>query len=122
MRGFFTDRGTGMYSPGGQIVGKYEEALRLGGWRSFFGADASKQAPDMGDMLLHETAVSWVRWRLRSIKPRSLPWEESDLQWKRRMQLAVEHANSKYRGSDLCHSFPARLQKCVDADGGRLRS
>ena len=56
-RVLFTDRGTGMHSPGGKIVRCYEKALKRSGWRPFFGSDAGLQAPDMGDMLLHETGV-----------------------------------------------------------------
>ena len=52
----FTDRGTGMYSPAGHVLPRYDRALRAAGLRPFFGADATAQAPDMGDLLLHETA------------------------------------------------------------------
>ena len=121
-RVLFTDRGTGMYSPGGQIVAKYEEALKCGGWRSFFGNDATMQAPDMGDMLLHETAVSWVRGKLLRLKPRALPWEETEARWSKRMQTAVQLVNAEYDAQGLCRAFPERLRKCVAAGGGRLRT
>ena len=121
-RVLFTDRGTGMYSPGGKIVRCYEKALKRGGWRPFFGSDAGLQAPDMGDMLLHETGVSWVRNRLRRLKTRCLPWEETSVQWANRMQTAVKYVNVTYKVRDLCHSFPKRVQKCVALCGDRLKS
>ena len=57
-RAVFTGRGTGMFSPAGHILPRYGGALRAAGLRSFFGADATAQAPDMGDLLLQETAIT----------------------------------------------------------------
>ena len=118
----FTDRGTGMYSPAGRIVREYDHALRRGGWRPFFGPDAKLQAPDMGDLLPHETAVSWVRNRLRRMKPHQMPWEETEAQWASRVEAAVAYVNSHYNVDALCRSFPDRLRACVAATGGCLRS
>ena len=118
----FTDRGTGMFSPCGKIVREYERALKRGGWRSFFGPDATLQAPDMGDMLLHETAVSWVRNRLRKLRSRCLPWDETSVQWANRMQKAVDHVNETYNADKLCRSFPRRLKLCVASGGDRLKT
>ena len=54
----FTDRGTGMYAPNGKVTHAYSHAVDASGLRLYWGEDAKLQAPDMGDMLLHETAVS----------------------------------------------------------------
>ena len=118
----FTDRGTGMYSPAGHILPRYDRALRAAGLRPFFGADATAQAPDMGDLLLHETAVSWVRNRLRRIRPQRVPWEETIAQWASRMSEAVAYANTHHKVDDLCRAFPDRLSKCIAVGGGRLRT
>ena len=64
----FTDRGTGMYSPHGAVTRFYEEALTATGCSLYWGADASIQAPDMPDVLLHETVVAMFRKRLRREK------------------------------------------------------
>ncbi len=66
-----TDRGTGMYSPSGQVVAAYEAAVRECNFQLFWGPDAKQQAADMPDLLLHETAVSWFRCSLRksSLRP-----------------------------------------------------
>ena len=117
-----TDRGTGMYAPAGQIVGAYDRALRGAGLRSFFGPDAKQQAADMGDLLLHETAVSWVRNHLRRNKPHCLPWMETEEQWGKRVEDAVEHVNSRFNVRNLCLAFPKRLRMCADGSGGRLRT
>ena len=121
-RTVFTDRGTGMFSPAGHILPRYASALRAAGLRSFFGADAMAQAPDMADFLLHETGVSWVRYRLRRIKPQRVPWEETTTQWASRMSEAVAYANAHHKVDDLCRAFPARLSKCIAVAGGRLRT
>ena len=54
----FTDRGTGMYNPVGKVVHEYADAIDEGGFKLYWGTDAQRQSPDMGDILLHETAVS----------------------------------------------------------------
>ena len=76
-RTIFTDRGTGMYAPGGTIVGLYERAVHEAGFRVYWGADARQQSPDMGDVLLHETAVAFFRKRMREERPVVSPWEET---------------------------------------------
>ena len=68
-RHLFTDRGTGMYNPQGKVVKVCGDAVKRNGFHLYWGPDASTQSPDMGDMLLHETAASWFRNALRKIKP-----------------------------------------------------
>ena len=114
-----SDRGTGMYAPAGQVVHAYEHAVRQCGFKLFWGPDAKRQAPDMPDLLLHETAVSWVRNVLRRMKPEVLPWKESPAQWSRRMMRAIDEAN-QYDVEALCMDFPDRIQECLTADGAKL--
>ena len=57
-RVLFTDRGAGMYSPHGHVVRVYEAAVEKTGLRLYWGPNAQQQSPDLGDVLLHETAVS----------------------------------------------------------------
>ena len=89
----FTDRGTGMYSPQGAVTHLYEEALEASGFSLDWGADASVQAPDMPDVLLHETAVAMFRNRLRRERPAVLPWEETQEQWACRADKVVQWLN-----------------------------
>ena len=76
----------------------------------------------MGDLLPHETAMSWVRNRLRRMKPYQIPWEETEAQWTSRVDAAVSYVNANYNVGALCRDFPDRLRACVAATGGRLRS
>ena len=89
------------------------------GFKLFWRPDAKRQAPDMPDLLLHETAVSWVRNVLRRMKPEVLPWKKSPVQWSRRMVRAVDEAN-QYDVEALCTDFPDRIQECLAADGAKL--
>ena len=120
-RTLFTDRGTGMYSPGGNVVRDYEDAVQSAGLRLYWGPSAKKQAPDLGDVLLHETAVSWFRSKMRATKPDVLPWEETQDQWAARARRVVRDVNANCEVRKLCLEFPARLQMLVDSEGDRLR-
>ena len=116
----FTDRGTGMYSPQGHIVGYYAEALEEAGFEPFWGHDASQQAPDMADLLLHENAVGLFRARMRKEKPVVVPWAETVELWTERARKVVQWMNDGDTLDRLCRRFPERVQACLDAGGERL--
>ena len=118
-RTLMTDRGTGMYAPSGRVTGAYDCAVRECGFKLFWGPDAKQQSPEMPDLLLHETAVSWVRNKLRRAKPETMPWKETPAQWSRRMMAAVGEANLG-DVDGLCRQFPERLEECVAAGGNKL--
>ena len=119
-RTLFTDRGTGMYTPLGQAVNAYATAASNAGFRLYWGDNAEEQAPDMGDLLLHETVVAWFRGKLRRTKPQVLPWEETRAQWAARAASCVRAINAEYNVAGLCAEFPDRLQACMDQGGERL--
>jgi hypothetical protein len=119
-RMLFTDRGTGVYTPNGHIVSAFSDAVTRAGFRTYWGESAKKQAPDMGDLLLHETAVAWFRGRMKREKPQVYPWLETRLQWAARAARCVRHINDNYDGAGLCRGFPERLQACFDTDGERI--
>ena len=117
----FTDRGTGMYNPAGRIVGKYQGAIKEAGFRTYWGEDAAPQSPDMGDMLLHETAVAWFRKGMKEEKPTMLPWQETQQEWTQRARRVVKRINAKHNVKGLAADFPQRLKAVVDGEGERLR-
>ena len=119
-RTMFTDRGTGMYSGMGSVVHAYEEAVDAEGFKLFWGPDASRQSPDMGDMLLHETAVSWFRAGMKKEAPVVQPWKESREEWAARARRVVRRMNSEHNVRGLCLEFPSRLQAVQDRLGDRL--
>ena len=73
--------------------------------RSVVGSVASKHSGKLSDMLLHETAVAWLRWKLQPSTPACL-WEETREEHKRRMQEACRQ---------VC-----RLQQTLQNPGQRL--
>ena len=54
----FVDKGRGFYSPQGRIVKKFKDASEEHDLQVFHGDDASLLPGSMGDVYLHETAVS----------------------------------------------------------------
>ena len=119
-RVLFTYRGAGMYAPSGRIVHAFHEEVRNQGFRTFWGEDASRQAPDMPDLLLHETAVSWFRSQMRRMKPAVHPWEETRSQWLALAKRSVQNINATHDVAGLCREFPARLEMCREGGGERL--
>ena len=120
-RVLFTDRGTGMYAPSGHIVADVANAADAAGFRPYWGAVAKQQSPDMGDMLLRETAVAWFRSKMKREKPSTQPWEESRAQWSTRAARCVREINKDNDVAGLRREFPSRLQQCLDSEGERLR-
>ena len=73
----FTDRGHGFYAPNsGVITDEYQEALEEHGLEAFWGEFGGRQPGSMQDLLLHETAVSWLSVRLAQNTPKKR-WEEA---------------------------------------------
>ena len=66
----FVDRGKGFYNPGnGKITQEFKEALKASRFKAFWGDDASAQPGHMQEVMLRETAVSWLRRRLTESLP-----------------------------------------------------
>ena len=75
---------------------------------------------DIGDVLLHETSVSWLRRREEKTRPNK-PWLESPFDLTHRLDAIVRGINAEYKVRDLCLEFPARLQLLVhETQGDRL--
>eukprot|EP00974_Lingulodinium_polyedra_P091907 8908241-Lingulodinium_polyedra.AAC.1 len=74
----------------------------------------------MGDLLLHETAVSWFRARMQKAAPMVLPWAETREQWEARAQRCVQALNAECDVRGLCREFPHRFRACLARFGDRL--
>ena len=114
----FTDRGTGMNSPQGAVTQFYDDALTTAGFSLYWGGGASVQAPDMPDVLLHETAVAMFRNRLRRERPVGLPWTETQDQWAARAELVVTWLKAQCNLDSLCRNCPSRVQAFLDRGRG----
>ena len=116
-----TDRGRGFYLPStGKITKPYKAALESVGLKAFMGDDASIQPGLMGDVLLHETSVSWIRALMAERTP-ARPWQETPDQFKSRIQAVVRHINSNYDVEGLCRELPGRLQQLKEGKGDKLK-
>ncbi len=115
-----SDRGAGMFAPSGLVVAAYEQAVRDCNFRLLWGADAKQQSPDMPDLLLHETAVGWLRGVLRRTKPEVKPWLETPAQWSRWVMKALDEVDHNYDAEGLCQQFSDRVEECFAAEGERL--
>ena len=70
-------------------------------------------------MMLHETAVGWIRQRQKVTTPREA-WTETVEQFGQRMREIVAYCNEHYDVEGLCKELPKRLQELVDNGGCRL--
>ena len=120
-RVLFTDRGAGFFNPGsGAITMEYKTALAAHGLRAFQGDLAAAQPGKLSDLMLHETAVAWIRKNERLALP-ACPWEESSKQLGARLKRIASEINTEYDVAGLCNALPGRLEQLRQRGGGKLR-
>ena len=105
----------------GVVTPEMASALGGTGLVLFWDQNASAQPGYCADVLLHETAVSWIRHKLTATTPKR-PWFESREQYAARLRQAVADINCKFAVGDLCQRFPDRLDELICRQGDRLRS
>ena len=119
-RTVMTDRGPGFYHAAiGKITAQYRDALREHGLRPLMGEDASRQAGDSQEVMLHETAVAWLRRRLALTVP-ARPWLETREAYGKRLKAQAAYLNARCDVEGLCRAFPGRLRELLDNAGDRL--
>ena len=124
-RAIFTDRGPGFYHRHwGTTTEDYECTCREHGFKPWAGTNSKTgpraQPPDLADVLLHETAVSWLRKEEEQTRP-VRPWEESPNELEERLQQGVRRINREFDVRGLCMELPDRLHALVvEAGGDRL--
>ena len=97
----------------------YQEALRAHRFKAALGADASVQPGHLQELMLHETAVSWIRVRLARTVP-ARAWEETREAFAARLKRVGEEINGTLDVEGLCREFPARIEALVAKKGDRL--
>ena len=119
----FTDRGPGYYNPSSATISPdYLAALKQQGLKPWAGDHGKWQPPDLPDVLLHETAVSWIRKFLKQhpVKLGQSVEVNTDL-LKAVLQEACDNINNYYEVEDLCNDLPERLKALVETGGERLK-
>ena len=84
------------------------------------GDDAGRQCGDLQDLMLHETAVAWMREKIKASCP-VRPWQETREEYKWRLQEACRQVNAQYNVEGLCRELPARLKELKKREGDRLK-
>ena len=116
----FTDRGNGFYESGsGKITGGYRRALRQHRLQAFMKADASIQPGCLQDLMLHETAMAWVRNRLKKTVPK-VAWHESVEEYGERLKQVAAYIEGKYNVGGLCRELPDRVAELHKRRGDRI--
>ena len=120
----FTDRGPGLYHPSqGTIVPEYMQALEAYGFKPFAGEHAKWQPPDLADVLLHETAVAWIRQWFKKHPPKygaAMSKNRSTLE--AAFAECAAYMNENHDVEGLCKSLPRRLRVLKeDRAGDRLK-
>ena len=80
---------------------------------------AAVQPGKLSDLMLHETAVAWIRVLLSSSLP-ARSWEESPAQLISRLKRIAGKVNAAYNVAGLCHELPARIEELARRGGGKL--
>ena len=116
----FTDRGWGFFAARtGAITPAYKASLEEAGLRAFQGESAGFQCGELGDILLHETAVAWLRRLMEKSMP-AAPWKETRDAYCARLKQQCQKVNDKYDVTALCKEFPKRLQELVSKKGEKI--
>ena len=80
-----------------------------------------RQPGDVADVLLHETAISWLKASLaKSDANVQSRWKETPEELAKRITTVVRELNAECEVANLCRKWPARLQALKAAEGGRL--
>ena len=104
----------------GRITAEYRGALAQNGLKAIMGENAVMQPGSLQDVLLHETAVSWLRHRLSRSTPAKC-WQESREEYGRRLKRCCEEVNKECDVESLCKGLRKRMKLLQDRDGDRLK-
>ena len=77
------------------------------------------QAGDSQDLMLHETAVAWLRKRLSLTLPKR-PWLETREDFGARLKAQAAYVNQHYSVHALCREFPGCLDGLIAKGGDRI--
>ena len=113
--------GRGFYhSSSGKITTKHKAALHQYGVAPVWGDDASVQPGTLQEVMLHETAVSWIRIRLSKSVP-AQPWLETRKEYESWLKWCCDYINEHFNVDGLCRALTSRIDTLVQVKGDRLR-
>ena len=116
----FVDRGQGFYEKNhGKITDEFKDALRRNSFKAYYGDNAKVQPGALSEVMLHETAVSWIRWLQKQTRPKE-PWNESVEEYASRLKRIAQDINKRHKVDNLCRGFPKRVELLIEAEGDRI--
>ena len=115
----WTDRGGAFFHGNGKITDEFKAALEENDLEHFWKDDASGQAGKLQEIHLHETAVSWIRYRLTESSPANA-WKETRQQYTTRLKACCAEINRAYDVESLCRALPRRIEALIDSEGDRI--
>ena len=116
----FLDRSRAFFNTvTGRVTVELADALGPAALSLFWGEDAHDQPGACADVLLHETAVAWIRDGLTKCVPKH-PWKESRQQYAVRIRSVVEDCNARHDVQGLCRGLLGRLHELQRRQGDRL--
>ena len=99
--------------------GSCSAALKFHDLKAFFPKSAAVQPGQLQEVMLHETAVSWMRDRLTKTLPKRC-WEEAPDAYRARLKACAAHINGSCDVEGLCRELPSRVRDLADREGDRL--
>ena len=99
---------------------EFDDALRTHGLPAFMSQDPRQQPGSLQEVMLHETAVAWLRTLLAQSTPRA-PAEETREAYLTRLRAACAHVNDHFDVAGLNRELPSRVQKLLEVKGDKLR-
>ena len=115
----WTDRGGAFFHGNGKITDEFKAALVENDLEHFWKDDSSGQAGKLQEVHLHETAVSWIRYRLTESSPANA-WKETREQYTTRLKACCAEINRAYDVDSLCRALPRRIEALIDSEGDRI--
>ena len=98
---------------------EYRAALKRNRLRAFFATNASVQPGQLQEVMLHETAVSWMRTRLAETVPPEA-WKETREEYGVRLKRRCEAINKDCNIEALCRGLLRRIRMLQEQAGGRI--
>ena len=71
------------------------------------------------ELMLHETAMAWVRDRLKKTVPK-VAWEETVEEFGARLKEVAIHIEREYEVAALCRALPGRVAQLNERKGGHI--
>ena len=87
--------------------------------KAYNGDNASAQPGNLQEVMLHETAVSWIRHQEGQTRPKE-PWLESLEDYTSRMKGIAQDINNRLNVEGLCRALPKRVAQVIEAKGDRI--